>query len=105
MSSTRLYRIAQEALTNTGQHAAAKTVSVVVHRNNAKVRLVVEDDGQGFEVGAALSESQLGLLGMRERAHLVGGSMTVESSRGVGTTIGVTVPFPTAAPALVQTIS
>lgn len=52
----------------------------------------VENEG----VGAALSESQLGLLGMRERAHLVGGSMTVESSRGVGTTIGVTVPLPTA---------
>ncbi len=91
-----LYRIAQEALTNTVKHAAAKTVSVLVHRNHVTVRLVIEDDGKGFEVGAALSESQLGLLGMRERAHLVGGSMTVESSRGVGTTIGVIVPLPTA---------
>ena len=89
-----LYRIAQEALTNTGRHAAAETVSVLVHRSHLAARLVIEDDGKGFEVGAALSESQLGLLGMRERAHLVGGSMTVESSRGVGTTIGVTVPVP-----------
>ena len=100
-----LYRIAQEALTNTSKHAAAKTVSVLVHRNHVTVRLVIEDDGKGFEVGAALSESQLGLLGMRERAHLVGGSMTVESSRGVGTTIGVVVPLPKvgAAPMLVTT--
>ena len=88
-----LYRIAQEALTNTGKHAAAKSVSVLVHRDQATVRLVIEDDGQGFDVTDALSERQLGLVGMRERANLVGGSMTVESSPGRGTTIGVNVPL------------
>jgi signal transduction histidine kinase len=91
-----LYRIAQEALTNTGKHAAAKGVSILVHRNQLSVRLLIEDDGKGFDVGESGSEGQLGLVGMRERAHLVGGSMTVESSRGRGTTIGVDVPLPAA---------
>ena len=93
-----LYRIAQEALTNAGKHATAKSVSVIVHRNHVTVRLVIEDDGKGFDVDEALSDKQLGLVGMRERAHLVGGSMSVESSRGRGTTIGVNVPVATASP-------
>ena len=58
------------------------------------VRLVIEDDGKGFDVADTLSEGQLGLVGMRERAHLVGGSVSVESSRGRGTTIGVSIPLP-----------
>ena len=94
-----LYRIAQEALTNAGKHAAAKSVSIVVHRNDVTVRLIIEDDGQGFDVAEVLSEGQLGLVGMRERAHLVGGSVSVESSRGRGTTIGVNVPMPAASAA------
>lgn len=89
-----LYRITQEALTNAGKHASAKSVSVLIHRAPNVVRLVVEDDGKGFDVDAAPSEKQLGLVGMRERAHLMGGSMTVESSAGRGTTICVTVPLP-----------
>jgi len=89
-----LYRIAQEALTNAGKHASARSVSMIVHRNDVTVRLVIEDDGKGFDVAEALSEQQLGLVGMRERAHLVGGSMSVESSPGRGTTIGVNVPLP-----------
>jgi signal transduction histidine kinase len=56
--------------------------------------MVVEDDGKGFEASELPSETQLGLVGMRERAHLVGGSMTVESSPGNGTTICVSVPLP-----------
>ena len=88
-----LYRIAQEALTNAGKHAAPKAVSVLVHRSATAIRLVVEDDGDGFDVAAVLSRAQLGLMGMRERAHLIGGAMTVESSRGHGTTLCVTVPI------------
>ena len=88
-----LYRVAQEALTNAGKHAFPKAVSVLIHRAPNVVRLVIEDDGKGFDVDAAPSETQLGLVGMRERAHLMGGSMTVESSPGRGTTICVTVPL------------
>jgi PAS domain S-box-containing protein len=97
-----LYRIAQEALTNAGKHAAAKAVSVLVHRGHVVVRLVIEDDGKGFDVADAPSERQLGLVGMRERAHLVGGSMTIESLPGRGTTVGVDVPLAAASPAPVS---
>jgi PAS domain S-box-containing protein len=89
-----LYRMAQEALTNACKHAAPKAVSILIHRNSSEVRLVVEDDGKGFDVDAIVSDKHLGLVGMRERANLVGGSMTVESSPGHGTTICISVPLP-----------
>jgi PAS domain S-box-containing protein len=90
---TALYRMAQEALTNASKHASPKAVSILIHRNPTEVRLVVEDDGKGFDASEILSEAQLGLVGMRERAHLIGGSMTVESSLGSGTTICISVPL------------
>ena len=89
-----LYRVAQEALTNASKHAAPQAVSILVHRSPTEIRLVVEDDGKGFDISKAVSEAQLGLVGMRERAHLVGGSMTIESSPATGTTISVSVPVP-----------
>ena len=58
-----LYRIAEEALTNAGKHSAAKTIRVLMHRNDEMVRLVIEDDGRGFDVAALLSKTQLGLSG------------------------------------------
>ncbi|HXI57716.1 MAG TPA: PAS domain S-box protein [Polyangia bacterium] len=95
-----LYRIAQEAVTNAAKHAAPAAVSILIHRTADTIRLVVEDDGRGFDVAATKSDKQLGLLGMRERAHLVGGLMTVESSReGGGTTLCVSVPLSLAGPA------
>ena len=94
-----LYRVAQEALTNAGKHAAPKHVSVLIHRTPNVVRLVIEDDGKGFDQAQAQSEIQLGLVGMRERMHLIGGSMTMESSPGGGTTVSVSVPLPAAKPA------
>jgi signal transduction histidine kinase len=91
-----LYRVAQEALMNVTKHAGPSRVSVLLHRTPRVVRLVVEDDGKGFDSSVAHSDRQLGLVGMRERAHLIGGAMTVESSAGRGTTICVSVPLPTA---------
>jgi PAS domain S-box-containing protein len=93
-----LYRVAQEALINAGEHASAKHVSVLSHRTPSMVRLVIEDDGKGFDLSQTPSEIQLGLVGMRERIHLVGGSMTVESSPGCGTTVSVSVPLPAPPP-------
>jgi PAS domain S-box-containing protein len=95
-----LYRIAQEALTNAAKHASPAEVSILIHRTADAIRLVIEDDGRGFDVAAIQSEKQLGLLGMRERAHLVGGLMTVESSPQGGTTICVSVLLSRSAPAL-----
>jgi len=94
---TVLYRVAQEALTNVRKHAQARTVSVVLTRTPTDVRLVVEDDGCGFEP-EALRDSPtesggLGLLGMRERATLAGGQFEVESQPGAGTTIVVRIPL------------
>ncbi len=91
---TALYRMAQEALTNASKHAEPKAVSVLIHRNPSEVRLVIEDDGKGFNASEPLSEGQVGLVGIRERARLIGGSVTVESSPGQGTTICVSVPLP-----------
>jgi signal transduction histidine kinase len=90
---TVLYRVVQEALTNVVKHAAATTVSVVLTRRDGGVSVIVEDDGGGFaedDVGAG----SLGLVGMRERLGLVGGSLTIESNPGEGTSLAAYVPLP-----------
>jgi signal transduction histidine kinase len=83
---TTLFRIAQEALTNVLKHAGAKRVSMILHRSAERALLVVEDDGCGFDV-AAVPAGRLGLMGMRERLALVGGTLTIESRPGKGTTL------------------
>jgi signal transduction histidine kinase len=90
-----IYRITQEALTNTARHAAAKAVSIIVQRSPSEVRLVVEDDGCGFDASAVphSSPGRLGLHGMRERAALLGGSLSIESSPGKGSAICVAIPL------------
>lgn len=86
-----LYRIAQEALRNAVRLAAATTVSVVVDRTATVVRMIIEDDGCGFDVDTAQG---LGLLSMRERATACGGSLTIESSPGAGTGVFAVIPVP-----------
>jgi signal transduction histidine kinase len=88
---TAVYRIVQEALTNVVKHARASSVSVVLSRSGEHVTVVVEDDGAGFVPDAA-PKSRLGLLGMRERAALVGGELDVESSPDGGTAIRSRIP-------------
>lgn len=93
---TAVYRIAQEALTNAARHSRAQHVSVVLERRGNTIVLIVEDDGQGFnleEVMGAQERSRLGLHGMMERASLIGGRLTVESAPGSGTTILLEVPI------------
>lgn len=93
---TTLYRIVQEGLTNVLKHARARNVSLVLRRTPGQVLAVLEDDGQGFEEEKDMpagSRPRLGLLGMRERAELVGGTLTVESAPGKGTAIYVRVPL------------
>jgi signal transduction histidine kinase len=85
-----VYRVVQEALTNVARHAGARSVSVRLACDEATVELRVHDDGIGL--AAPLRAEGLGLRGMRERAALLGGSVEVESQRGVGTTI--TARFP-----------
>jgi signal transduction histidine kinase len=87
---TALYRAAQEAVTNARRHGRAGQVTVSVTFGAADTRLEVSDDGAGFDVGA--SQQGFGLLGLRERAALLGGTVTVDSSPGTGTRVLVTVP-------------
>jgi PAS domain S-box-containing protein len=93
---TNLYRLGQEALNNIAKHAKASNVSVLLEQKDSKVMLIIEDDGIGFKPHekAELSEDArgLGLLGMKERAELIGGSFDIESSPGIGTTVYVRVP-------------
>ncbi len=91
-SETALYRIVQEAMTNVLRHAEAGRVDVLLERRGDQVVVVIEDDGVGFDLDAALQSGRLGLLGMRERAEMLGGSLVIESDAGEGTTIVVEVP-------------
>jgi signal transduction histidine kinase/GAF domain-containing protein len=89
-----IYRIVQEALTNVGTHAKATAVSVILQRQGDDVVAIVEDNGCGFDVmnrEDARGQGRLGLLGMRERAALVGGNCDVESHVG-GTTVIARIP-------------
>jgi signal transduction histidine kinase len=89
---TGLYRVVQEAMTNVVRHARATRIDVLVERREDRVLVMVEDDGAGFDPALVQSGDHLGLLGMRERADALGGTMTVESAPGKGTTIVVEVP-------------
>jgi signal transduction histidine kinase len=93
---TAVYRIVQEALNNAFAHAGeSPTIMVSLDIEERGLRCVIADDGVGFDVGAALAGRMrrgLGLLGMRERANAVGGVCRIQSVRGQGTTIEVTVP-------------
>jgi signal transduction histidine kinase len=93
---TVLFRITQEALTNIAKHARATCVIVTLSFSPVEVSLIVQDNGRGFDPEQALQRNGRnagwGLLGMRERASLIGGQAAVESSPGQGARIRVTVP-------------
>jgi signal transduction histidine kinase len=91
-----LYRVAQGALSNVAKHAAATTVDVSMSRDGDHVILAVEDDGRGFDM-ASLSRrrdvySGLGLIGMRERSEMLGGTLSITSKPGHGTRVQVRIP-------------
>ena len=94
---TTLYRIIQEALTNVASHAQASGARVTIQLRNGAVEAVVRDDGIGFDLDVALSPNArrqpLGLMGMQERASLLGGSVVIDSCPDAGTTITVTLPL------------
>ena len=91
---THLYRIMQEALNNIIKHANATNVNVLLERNRSGVNLIVEDNGKGFTPSRNRTRQAgdgLGLIGMRERALLIGGDVQIESSPGMGTTLFIRV--------------
>jgi signal transduction histidine kinase len=95
------YRVVREALTNVVKHAGASHVAVSLSCHTDRLTLSVADDGCGFEVGPAtrqaVRDGHLGLVGMRERVDHVGGTLTVDSTPGEGTTITCLVPLGVAA--------
>jgi signal transduction histidine kinase len=98
-AETTLYRIAQEALTNVAKHSRATNVDVILERRPDHVLLVVEDDGVGFEPSDGSAETRgFGLIGMQERAALVGATLEIESAAGKGTTILVRMTAPADSP-------
>ncbi len=88
---TALFRVVQEAMTNVVRHAHATRVDVLAERRADRVIVMVEDDGVGFQPGRVQRGDHLGLLGLRERAEALGGTLTVESAPGAGTTVVVEV--------------
>ena len=90
---TAIYRIVQETLTNIACHAQAHSASILVERRGDLVRAIVEDDGVGFDVNTNHGERHLGLLGMRERAELLNGTLTIESAHERGTSIFIEIPL------------
>jgi PAS domain S-box-containing protein len=89
--STAIFRIFQECLTNIARHAEARTVSTSLSREAENLLLIVQDDGKGFRESEVAGS--LGVLGMKERAQVCGGSVQVSSSPGKGTTVTVRVPM------------
>jgi PAS domain S-box-containing protein len=90
---TNLYRIAQEALNNVFKHGEATRVDVILERRDSNVMLIIEDDGIGFDPETKAGDGRgMGLIGMRERAALIGGTIEIESAPNEGTTLFVRLP-------------
>ena len=92
-SSTAIFRIVQEGLTNVARHAAATRVEIELRRDADRVNLTMCDNGRGIELGELYDPHSIGLLGMRERAELLGGECHITGQPGVGTTIAAWVPY------------
>jgi two-component system sensor histidine kinase UhpB len=95
---TMLFRIAQEAISNILRHANASRVSIKLWVAGQQIWMEIKDDGCGFDMektaGAAVDRKQLGLLGIQERASLVGGELILESAEGRGTCLRLNIPLP-----------
>ena len=95
--ATAVFRIVQESLVNVAKHAGASRVDVRIERTDAGVILEVADDGAGFVLDAPRKTSSLGLMGLRERARLLQGTVDIDTAPGRGTRIRVAIPVPEAA--------
>jgi signal transduction histidine kinase len=94
--ATNLYALVQEALHNVAKHAGARNVAVLLHARHREAVVVVEDDGRGFDAAHVPDGSGnhgLGLVSMRERATLCGGTVDIDTAPGRGTTIFVRIPL------------
>jgi signal transduction histidine kinase len=92
--STAIFRIFQETLTNVARHAGATRVTVSLVRTPKELLMEVQDNGRGFDETAVSCKKSLGLLGMKERALVLGGQLEIRGEQGKGTTVVVRVPWP-----------
>jgi signal transduction histidine kinase len=90
--ATAVFRVLQETLTNIAKHAEATQVEVALERSADAVVLTVRDNGKGFESGAPRKPGSYGLLGLKERAYLLGGKVHVETAPGQGTYVEMSLP-------------
>lgn len=93
--ATAIFRICQESLTNIARHAKASSASIEISQNDAAVVLIIRDDGVGFDEEESRKPNSFGLLGLRERAYLLGGDAHIHSRPGKGTRIEVSLPLAT----------
>ncbi|HVU94212.1 MAG TPA: PAS domain S-box protein [Puia sp.] len=92
--SIGLFRICQESLTNIARHAGAHNVEITLKKNDGRLELSISDDGRGIDAQRQSSNGKtLGLLGMKERALMMGGALTIDSSPGKGLRLSVTLPL------------
>ena len=91
--STAVFRIFQETLTNVARHSGATRVSVILKNTEQELVLEVRDNGRGFEVGTGKNKKSIGLLGMKERAMIMGGTCEVSGHPGHGTIVTLRVPW------------
>ena len=92
--ATAVYRIMQESLQNAARHAKASRVDVELVCVDGHVHLRVRDDGLGFDLANPRTPNSVGLVGLRERAHLVDGEIIIDTAPGQGTRIDVRIPLP-----------
>ncbi len=91
---TTLYRVIQEGLTNIARHAKAHNASILLEQRAASVRVILEDNGVGFDADAVTySQKSLGLQGIRERVALLNGTLVIESQPGQGTSLFIEIPL------------
>jgi signal transduction histidine kinase len=92
--TTGLFRIFQECLTNISRHAGATHVEARLHVRDRNLTLQIRDNGRGFNIQESGKKKTLGLLGMRERTLLMGGTCEITSRPGEGTLVEISVPVP-----------
>jgi signal transduction histidine kinase len=91
--STTLFRILQEALTNVVRHAKATRVEAVLQKQQDRLVLRIRDNGRGFDPASPALSKSLGLMGMRERAAILGGEVNISSAPGKGTAVTAWIPL------------
>ena len=91
--STQIYRIVQESLTNIARHASATKLNIRLEREDDNIVLEIKDNGKGISDKEKTDLNSFGILGMKERAVILGGELTINGIRGKGTTLKVKMPF------------